>query len=171
MAIFYDTESDKARLDYQLLRHWGTVLYYSEALLEADLEWLREAGYVIHDFDARRWKTEGEFHVEVASALGFPGWYGENLDAFNDCMRDVLAPSDGGMAIVIREADSLRFREGRFLSVVLDILAVATRANLLFGRRLLTLVHSRDPEMEIPPVGAMLATWNQQEFLNSSRGV
>jgi hypothetical protein len=40
--------------------------YYSEAILAEDLEWLRPAGYMIHEFDCRGWKTENDFHDDVA---------------------------------------------------------------------------------------------------------
>ncbi|MDO9454741.1 MAG: barstar family protein [Nocardioides sp.] len=32
-----------------------------------------------------------ELHGALAAALGFPDWYGRNLDALADCLRDVPA--------------------------------------------------------------------------------
>ena len=71
----------------------------------------------------------------------------DRTDAFNDCMGDILVPSEGGMAIVIRNADAVEFRDRQFLPIVLDILADMTRKNLLFGRRFLTLLESADPRI------------------------
>jgi hypothetical protein len=86
-------------------------------------------------------------------------------------MGDVDVPLDGGMTIVLRNVDAVVLREGKFLPVVLDILADATRTNLLFGRRLLTLLQSRNPALELPPVGATSVKWNPKEWLNAQRGL
>ena len=151
MATFTRDESSRSRLDYELLRNGGVVLYHAESILCEDLAWLRNERYAIHEFDAANWEDEGEFHNAVAKTLGFPGYYGRNLDAFNDCMRDVEVPIEGGMALLIRNVDAVENREGHFLWDVLDILAGTTRRNLLFGRRLLTLLQTRNPAIEFDP--------------------
>lgn len=40
------------------------------------------------EIDAGRAKTPEELHGLLAEALGFPGYYGKNWDAFWDCVRD-----------------------------------------------------------------------------------
>jgi RNAse (barnase) inhibitor barstar len=171
MATFTRDESSWSRLDYTLLRDGGVVLYYAESILGEDLAWLGSERYTIHEFDAANWEDEGEFHNAVAKTLEFPGYYGRNLDAFNDCMRDVEVPLEGGMALLIRNVDAVENRKGHFLWDVLDILAKATRRNLLYGRRLLTLVHTRNPSLEFAVVGAVPVIWNPREWLNSNRGL
>jgi RNAse (barnase) inhibitor barstar len=171
MAPFTYDESSWSRLDYVLLRDGGVVLYWADAIIEEDLAWLRRERYVVHEFDAGLWSEEANFHSAVAEALEFPEYYGRNLDAFNDCMGDIAVPAAGGMAIVFHNADAVGLREGKFLAVVLDILAGTTRTNLLFGRRLLTLLHSRNPALQFPPVGGMPVIWNPREWLNAKRGL
>ena len=171
MAPFEDDESGWSRLDYRLLRDGGVVLYNSEAVLREDVAWLRAEKYQVQEFDARRWNSESDFHDEVARSLGFPDYYGQNLDAFNDCMGDILVPAEGGMAIVIRNADTVGLRDRELLPIVLDILADVTRKNMLFGRRFLTLVQSEDPRIEFAPIGAVPVIWNPREWLRSNRGL
>src|SRR6185436_7352827 len=106
MTSFSFDESGWSRLDFRLLRDGGVILYHSGVVLGDDLAWLRGEKYEVHDFDARRWKTEDDFHDDMSKALKFPEYYGRNLDAFNDCMTDVEVPIEGGMAIVIRNVDA-----------------------------------------------------------------
>jgi len=171
MAQFTHDESSWSRLDYAILRDGGVALYYADSILAEDLAWLRSERYEIQEFDAGAWRVEGDFHDAVAKTLKFPAYYGRNLDAFNDCMGDVEVPDEGGMAILIRNVDGVDLREGQFLPVILDILVGTTRTNLLFGRRLLTLLQSRNPAIEFPAVGAAPVMWNRREWLNSKRGL
>lgn len=171
MALFTQDESNWSRLDYRLLQDGGVALYHSDQVLGEDLAWLRRERYAIHEFDARHWRSEEDFHADVAKALEFPAYYGRNLDAFNDCMRDVEVPVDGGMAILIRNVETVEQREGEFVQVILDILAGTIRTNLLLGRRLLTLLQSRNPAIEFRAVGAVPVMWNPREWLNSERGL
>jgi len=36
--------------------------------------------------------TKEEIHERLASALGFPDYYGRNWDAFDECMQDLTTP-------------------------------------------------------------------------------
>ena len=38
---------------------------------------------------ARKWRTEQDVHDALARALQFPGYYGRNLDALFDCLREL----------------------------------------------------------------------------------
>ena len=171
MAAFTNDESSWSRLDYVVLRDGGVSTYWADHILNEDLAWLRNERYAIHEFNGANWRVEGDFHDAVTEALSFPGYYGRNLDAFNDCMRDVEVPVEGGMVILIRNVDAVGLGDGQFLPVVLDILADTTRQKLLFGRRLLTLLQSRNPAIYFSPVGAVPVVWNLRERLNSDRGL
>src|SRR6266566_9808520 len=167
MTAFQHDETASSRLDYTLLRDGGISLYYSEEILGEDLDWMRDQHYLVHEFDCTTWRTEDIFHTQVAETFGFPSYYGRNPAAFNDCMRDVEVPNEGGMILLFRGVDSITLRGGKFFPIVLDILAGMCRANLLFGRRLLVLLHSRNPSIEFEPVGAVPVMWNPREWLNS----
>ena len=39
--------------------------------------------------DGTEIRDKAEFYDAVAAALGFPDWFGHNLDALADCLRDL----------------------------------------------------------------------------------
>lgn len=170
MTVFAFNESSWNRLDYRLVLH-RVALYHSEAILAEDLEWLREAGYVIRVFDCRRWMTENDFHDEMATALGFPDYYGRNLNAFADSIGDVEVQDEGGLILVLKAIDVLAARDSKLTWHILDILAGVTIGNLMYGRRFFTLAQSNDPQIQFEPIGAVGVTWNSREWLNSKRGL
>jgi hypothetical protein len=46
------------------------------------------------------WDT---FHEVFKNALGFPDFYGRNLDAWNDCMTSLDAPDDGMTSVTVQK--------------------------------------------------------------------
>lgn len=49
----------------------------------------------------------GSFHDQFAQPLGFPNFYGRNMDAWNDCMTSLDAPSEGLSSVHIPPGDVL----------------------------------------------------------------
>ncbi|NDU71550.1 hypothetical protein GWI34_02765 [Actinomadura sp. DSM 109109] len=69
--------------------------------------------------DGHACRTRAAFFREAARALGFPGHFGHNWDAFLDCLRDLDRPALG-----VERADELLADEDlRQLSILLEILA------------------------------------------------
>ncbi|MFH8735357.1 MULTISPECIES: barstar family protein [unclassified Streptomyces] len=107
--------------------------------------------------------------------MSFPDYYGQNLDALNDCLRDVESYEYGttrdatGLVIVFTSYGRFARAEPRTAQIVLDILADRARSAALFGHRIMCLVHSNDPDISFEPVGAMPVQWNDAERLDSSR--
>jgi len=179
MVAFSRNESNLAerdcRLDYKLLRGGGVNLYWADRVLAEDLAWLRKEQYAIHEFDGCNWQVKDDLYRDVAKALGYPGYFGRNLQAFSDCMLDVEVPDDGGMVFVIRNIDAVERHDRQFLWDLVDILDHTTRKNLLFGRRFLTLLQTqnpaRTPSIDFSGVGAVHVGWNSREWLDSTRGL
>lgn len=171
MAAFSTDEREWQRLDLRLLQNSPVALYHSAVLLDEDLTLLRTEGYTIDEFDCSKWRTESDFHADMAARLAFPDYYGRNLDAFNDCIGEIEVPDSGGRAIVFRRFDSFARRESRVAQVILDILASASWHCLLFGRRLLTLAQSDDPRTQFEPIGAHPVLWNPREWMDKNRGL
>lgn len=61
----------------------------------------------IFTLDARKMTTVKGTHRYLAEALGFPDYYGGNLDALYDCLSDF-----GNAEIIIKNADALRWNLG-----------------------------------------------------------
>jgi hypothetical protein len=118
--------------------------------------------------------------TELASTFAFPSYYGNNLDALNECMlEDLKVPESGGSTILLSRYDRFANGPGAARSpeakgvayVVLDILARAARSHMLTGSRLIALVQSDDPLISFEGLGAVGARWNSQEWLNKNRGL
>jgi RNAse (barnase) inhibitor barstar len=169
MATFSKDESEWQRLDLRILQNTPVALYFRREVLDEDLAWLRAEGYLIDEFDCTSWHTEADFHASMLAGLALPDYYGHNLDAFNDCVKDIDVPDAGGRALIFRRFDLFAQREARVAQFVIDIMASASWHCLLFGRRLLTIVQSDDPRIALEPVGAHPVMWNPREWLNKNR--
>ena len=185
MSIFSEDETQDKQLDWSILRHGGICLYWRQEILTDDLNWLKSNGYKIVSFDATEWQSTSEWeserkmHESFKTHLSFPDYYGMNLDALDECISDdLVVPDTGGMAIVLNRYDRVANCAPHHYpdscgtaEVVLSIFARAVRHHMLFGRRLLILVQSDDPEIQFGRLGGVAASWNYREWLNSSRGV
>jgi hypothetical protein len=159
----------------EVARDTFVTLHWRANVLEASADRLRRAGFAVVAFDASGWTTEDAFHTDVAAALDFPAYYGRNLDAFNDCLRDVMCGDYG----VPGDAEGVAFAFGRYdvfadacprqAHIVLDIVADHARRAAVHGGRLLCLVQSDDPDLRLEPVGAQPVLWNPKEWLDSAR--
>ncbi|MEU7609840.1 barstar family protein [Micromonospora sp. NPDC049204] len=162
-------------LDLRLLTNTSVTLFWRSAILDQTTAWLSAHGYQVTRIDAAHWATERDLHRDIAAALDFPHYYGHNLDALNDCMRDVVSQGYGwasnttGLALVFRSYDSFAARCPRAAQSVLDIVADQSRSAALLGRRLMCLVQSNDPRIRFEPVGATPVMWNEAEWLDSRR--
>jgi hypothetical protein len=175
VAVF-DPEADLNQdLGFRLLMNTPVTLFWRRSVLDETTQWLVAHGYQVTLLDASSWTTEADLHREVAEALNFPGYYGRNLDALNDCMRDVVDHDYGwgaesaGLALVFTGYDAFSRNCPRAAQVVLDILADQSRSAALFGQRLMCLVQTNDPQIRFDPVGAVPVSWNGAEWLDASR--
>jgi len=163
--------------DFRLIMNGPVTLYWRPEILTATTDRLAGHGYHLVSLDASGWATPAQFHHDVAAALDFPDYYGRNLDALNDCLGDVVDraygwPADAaGLALVFWHYDHLAASAPDLAQAVLDIIANQSRAALVFGRRLLCLVHSDDATIRFQPVGARPVNWNDAEWSDQKRGL
>lgn len=146
-------------------------------LLPQATERLESRGFRVIRLDAGQWNTERDMHRAMATALDFPGYYGHNLDAFNDCLGDVAcyggyddAPEGAGLVLVLSRYDRFATTCPRAAQVVLDIIAARARQAAELRRRLICLVQSSDPRIRFGSVGAMTVLWNNGERPDADRG-
>jgi hypothetical protein len=168
----YEPRDDLA---FRLLRSGPVTLFRRPRLLAEATEWLDDHGWQVIRVAARAWTSDQDMHAAVAAALDFPAYYGRNLDALNDCLRDVVShdygwsPDSAGLAIVFTGYDAYATRSPRSAQIVLDILADHSRVAMLFGRPLVVLVQSDDPDIRFEPVGASAVHWNEAEWADAGR--
>lgn len=108
-------------------------------------EELAERGYQIVRIDAAAPRTEREFFAAIGTALDFPDYFGHNLDALNDSMRDVVRqdygwrPGTAGLAIVFTGYQAAAERWPHTARTTLDIMARAAKDAARSGRNLVCL--------------------------------
>jgi hypothetical protein len=177
MAAFEPDADLTHPLDYRLVHNSFVTLFWDREVLDETTSSLSEHGYDIVVVDAAGWADEGDMHRDLAATLNFPDYYGHNLHALNDCLRDVAAarygvdPGVTGLALVVLNYDGFTGARPQLAHSLLDIFATQARAAALIGRRMMCLVQSNDPKIRFEPVGATPVIWNPAEWLDSSRSV
>lgn len=87
-----------------------------KSVAEAVMEW-RDAGLTVRSVRGRKMRTVGGLFDEMAAALQFPYYFGENWPAFNECLADMdWLPKNVGIVILVYDA--------------VGVLAEATEADL-----------------------------------------
>jgi RNAse (barnase) inhibitor barstar len=161
--------TEPQRLDWRLLERGAIALYYKSSVLSADLAWLRQAKYVVHEMNGAAWTTPEAFHADVQRSLAFPDYYAKNLASWIDCLAEIPVPDESGTALVFRRYDAFAKAQPQLAQTILDSIECTSRRFLLTGRRLLALVQSDDPRIRFERVGAVPVTWNPREWVDSER--
>lgn len=144
-----------------------------EVLTESERA-LDEIGYALEHLDVRDWNEE-RLHESVASLFDFPDYYGRNMNSLADCLSDVACgeygwdPTGTGLAVTLHGFGPFARRNASLAQALAEQLVVASRKALLFGHRILWLLHVDDPDFNLEPVGASSITWNAREWLHSHR--
>jgi len=80
-----------------------------------------------HVIDGTRIRTKAEFMTAVADALSFPDWFGHNLDALADCLRDLSWLPAGEHVLVWSAPEVLAAADPRAAGAIRDVLRDETR--------------------------------------------
>jgi hypothetical protein len=75
--------------------------------------------------DGRKVLTKRRFLVVAARALDFPGWFGVNWDAFEDCMTDLEWIPAPGYVVLLENMERFAQRASRDFDTALEILEAA----------------------------------------------
>ncbi|MFC4069989.1 barstar family protein [Actinoplanes subglobosus] len=154
---------------YEFLSSSPVTVFHRTTLLQQTVTGLSQAGFRIVSLGANNWHTEQEMHADLARALDFPAYYGNNFDAFHDCLGDVMAhhygfPEDAtGLVVVMSGFDQFAAELPAVAHQLLDIIASRSRLALADGQQLLCLIQSAAPSFSMPPVGGTEVLWNPVE--------
>jgi hypothetical protein len=175
VVVSFALDADIAHpLDFALIRDGGVAMYWRTSVLDDTERELASLGYDLVRMDATAW-GEAVLHRDFAASLGFPTYYGSNLNALGDCLGEVAHGDYGwdssatGLAVSVRGFAHLVRRDVDLARVVADALTKASRQALLFGHRLISLLQVDDGTTRVGPVGGFAVPWNSQEWLDSSR--
>jgi hypothetical protein len=145
------------RLDWQLVQNSNVHRYDTANEMDQTAVLLAELGYTVYRLDAGNWQHEKEMHAILAAKLNFPEYYGHNLDALNDSLRDVAEyrygsdPSTTGTVFALAGYEPFTRRSPELAQAVLEIFAGNARHGLLVGHPMLCLISAM---YDFPAVGA-----------------
>ena len=117
MAAWNPADELNHPLDFLLIQNGFVSMFFQPVVLQEALSWLQGHGYHIASVDAASWLTPADMHADVARALDVPSYYGANLDALEDCLRDVAVQSygwsepDTGLVLVINGYDAFAAKD------------------------------------------------------------
>lgn len=133
------------RADWPLLRNGAVNLFARREDYSAAVTALDGLGYRMLIFA----RGPEHFIDEMSAALkwheqfGYKPWTG-NLDAFNDALRGEPFDSADDGAICIENFQALVGDDETFARGLLDIIEYQSRQYLLFGKRLIALIHTQN---------------------------
>ena len=156
-------------LEQKLLQNGCVVLYHNPFLMEAHSVRLVAEGWKFIEVYSAKVGCSDEFYDYMALQLGFPAYFGRNLEALNDCLSEVEFPTSGRLALGLISFDRLVETDREFAQGLLDVFAGAERRWLMEGKRVLFMVQTSDPDLSFAPIGSQLATWNFEEWLDAKR--
>ena len=175
MPTFDPSEELWGTPEWRLFQNGYVHLYWQSSVLEETIGFLTKESYRIIRLAMSAISSTTECLRVLGAALEFPDYYGVNLNAFNDCLSDVAAYDYGsrreamGTILVLERFDSFLAIDRPVAEAILDIFARQARTAALFGHRMLCLVQSDDPDVQLPAVGAVPVQWNPAEWLDSKR--
>jgi len=155
-------------LDYLLLKDGNVIKYHNTDVLEGDIEWLDKNNYDLIDIDTASWNSNN-FHQSIKSSFSFPDYYGENLNAFADCLSDMKNAKYKGLVIVLRRFDNFTDLDRVLSESLLDAISSIARRWVLQGFYLLCLVQSDDPDITYDKIGGYAPNWNGVEWFDDDR--
>jgi hypothetical protein len=114
----------------------GAYLWHANFEVDDVRRTVEHAGRPFAYVDGVGVESVPELHTALAAALGFPGWYGRNLDALNDALRSVP-----GETVLLFDAWSAVARaEPRVFAIAVELL----------GGSLSLLLRGDGPETGLP---------------------
>lgn len=144
-------------------------MFWRNEILDKFISDISREGFDIYTLDCSEWDINN-YHNDLASILDFPEYYGKNLDAFNDCLSD-LVPKEIGIVLVFKNYDLFAKREPKVSQLILDIIQINSWRFLVEDIKLLAFVQSNDATTAFPGLGGMSAEWNNEEWFNKNRGL
>lgn len=156
---------------FELLRLSPLTRFADPAMMAEEVRDVEADGYRCVALDCSAWASEADFHTAIATALEFPDYYGRNLAAFNDCLSSIKLDGCRGLVLTFSHWEVFARVAGDRAWHVLDIIACASRLRLVYGDRLLALLHVADAELRFEPVGRVGVVPAHREWSRKAREV
>ena len=130
----------------------GTYRWHSGFAVADVRHTVEHAGWRFAHHDGRADETRADVLAGIGTALGFPAYYGQNLDALADCLRDVVPAGRTGTVLVWDAwGPFARADEGSFARV---LHVIGTRTGAASGAPFAVLLRGVGPERDdVPELG------------------
>jgi len=164
---------DLNRADWPLLQNGAVNLFWRREYLEEAIESLRPLGYRIERIDCsdlERFRADVSRAFHFQESFGYSDWTG-NLNALHDAMRSVFDAGGSMVAVAMTGFDTLYRTDQTTAECFADSFDKNARDHLLFGCRLIALIQTDDPRLELRNLGCRSANWNRREMMYKSRGL
>lgn len=162
---------ENIELDIRTLAYGPVAKYYDKGLWETDLTWYEEQGYKTYFFDASKWYTIDDFYSDLHEKFEFASYFGRNWGAVDDLISEVDRGKSGNVLVAIENYDAWYREDKPNAQIFLEVLADQTYSYLVHGRKLVTLIQSNDPKLNVKEVGSKRIGWNWVEWDNKKRGL
>lgn len=154
--------------DIEILRDGPICMYYKNSILDEDVNWFYENRFEVYDINVKDWNRKN-YQDNLKKAFDMPDYYGGNSNAFEECLNEKIYSRYQGLVIVLRRIDEFLNNDSNSSINMLDIIARESRFWLIEGKKLITLIQSNEPFLELPKLGGIEPVWNAQEWMNDSR--
>lgn len=160
MAVFKKTLEEQRRLDFRMLLSGAITFYRQKEKINHVANWFLLNNYVIFSFDCSEWLEPNDFHKEVSSKLSFPDYYGRNVNAFIDCIRDLEFPEEGGILFTFYNLDKFFIMNEDFCLSIFDAIELTSREHLMLGNRLISLAQLTNQNIVVSKIGCITPSWS-----------
>lgn len=106
---------------------WVEVVVLAQGQTPQDIIDRIPTGYLPVLIDGKRCQTKADLFSTFTEALAFPSYFGENWDAFEECINDMEWMPARGYVIVILEAEYLLIDNQADYDIFVDIMQEAGR--------------------------------------------
>lgn len=156
--------------DWLLIRNGPIIKYYSKNVLEEDVLVLEKGGYEIFQSSMLNWNIDN-YQIKISQFLNFPTYYGENFNAFKDCLDDKFNTRYKGLVIVLTEIDDFYLKNKEIFSSILSSIIFVSWIWLLTGQKLILLIQTENPNLETGSIECFAPSWNEKEWSNNAREI
>ncbi len=153
--------------DVEILKDGPICMYHNNGILDDDFNWFSSNNFEVFEMNCHSW-TKKNLHKKMKEALYFPDYYGENLNAFYDCLGDMLNTKYRGLVLIFRNYDNLVEQHRPTSEGILDSIARTSREWLIEGHKLICLIQSNDPDLHFPELGGLRPNWNGAEWFDAN---
>ena len=152
---------------FKMLLDGSITLFYNTNILDDSINKLTTENVCIYYFDANNWITLDDFYTNFKTKMNLPDYFGNNLDALNDCLSDFIGQN---IAICIRNYDVFMEKFSYESNILPRIILTQCWSSLLQESYILMLIHTKKGNISVKDIPLFTPKWNFMEMLNSNHG-